>query len=100
MYITLARAKQHLNIEADYKDEDEYILNLIDAAEDAVRKHINDDLGKIARGNGGTLPAAITQAMLLMLGNLYQNREIVGTKTMKLPYSYQYLIDLYINYKN
>lgn len=98
MYISLDLAKKHLNLESSYTEDDEYILMLIDAAEQAVRVHVNDDLEEIAEKNGGCIPTPLFQAMLLQLGNLYQNREIVGTKTTALPFSYQYLIDLYRNY--
>lgn len=101
MYITLDTAKRHLNIEQDYHDDDMYIMGLIDAAEQAVRVHVNDgELDEIAEKNGGCLPAPILQAALLQVGNLYQNREIVGSKTVALPFGYQYLIDLYRNYNN
>ena len=98
MYIPLELAKKHLNIESSYTEDDEYILMLIDAAEQAVRVHVNEDLDTLAENNGGCIPTPIFQAMLLMIGNLYQNREIVGAKTQALPYAYQYLIDLYRNY--
>lgn len=98
MYIPLELAKKHLNIESSYTEDDEYILMLIDAAEQAVRVHVNDDLDTLAENNGGCIPTPILQAMLLMIGNLYQNREIVGAKTQALPFAYQYLIDLYRNY--
>lgn len=100
MYIPLDLAKKHLNLEADYTADDEYILALIDAAEQSVRVHVNEDLESIAERNGGCIPTPLFQAMLLMIGNLYQNREIVGTKTEPLPFAYQYLIDLYRNYNN
>lgn len=90
--------KKHLNLESSYTEDDEYILALIDAAEAAVRVHVNEDLDSIAEKNGGCIPTPIFQAMLLQIGNLYQNREIVGSKTTALPFSYQYLIDLYRNY--
>ena len=98
MYIPLELAKKHLNIESSYTEDDEYILALIDAAEQAVRVHVNEDLDTLAENNGGCIPTPIFQAMLLMIGNLYQNREIVGTKTQALPFPYNYLIDLYRNY--
>lgn len=98
MYIPLELAKKHLNIESSYTEDDEYILMLIDAAEQAVRVHVNDDLDTLAENNGGCIPTPIIQAILLLLGSMYQNREIVGTKTQALPYAYQYLIDLYRNY--
>ena len=98
MYITLELAKKHLNIEQDYHDDDEYIMGLVDAAEQAVSVHVNDDLETIAEMNGGCIPTPLFQAMLLMVGQLYQNREIVGSKTTALPFNYQYLINLYQNY--
>ena len=98
MYITLELAKKHLNIEPDYHDDDQYIVGLIDAAEQAVRVHVNDDFETIAEKNGGCIPTPLFQAILLLVGQLYQNREIVGSKTVALPFNYQYLIDLYRNY--
>lgn len=100
MYIPLELAKKHLNLEADYTADDEYILALINSAEQAVRVHVNEDLESIAEKNGGCIPTPLFQAMLLMIGNLYQNREIVANKTTPLPFAYQYLIDLYRNYNN
>jgi len=100
MYIQLDLAKKHLNVEEDFLEDDEYILSLIEVAESAVRVHINEDFADIAEKNGGCIPAPILQATLLMIGNLYQNREIIGSKALALPYNYQYLIDLYRNYNN
>lgn len=100
MYLDLDTVKKHLNLESSYTEDDEYILLLIDAAEQAVRVHVNEDLETIAEKNGGCIPTPIFQAMLLQIGNLYQNREIVGAKTTALPFGYQYLIDLYRNYSN
>ena len=100
MYIELDYAKKHLNIEDDFKDDDEYILGLIDAAEQAVRVHVNEDFDTLSEANGGCLPAPLEQAMLLAIGNWYQNREPLGTRNAALPFNYQYLIDLYRNYVN
>lgn len=100
MYIELDYAKKHLNIEPDFTEDDEYILGLIDMAEQAVRVHVNEDFDLLAEQSGGCLPAPLLQAMLLMIGNMYQNREPLGTKNLALPFNYQYLIDLYRNYYN
>lgn len=100
MYIELDYAKKHLNIEPDFTDDDEYILGLIDMAEQAVRVHVNEDFDTLAEMNGGCLPTPLQQAMLLMIGNMYQNREPLGTRNAALPFNYQYLIDLYRNYNN
>lgn len=98
MYIQLDQAKQHLNLDNDFIEDDEYILSLIDVAEASVEVHTNEKFETIALNNGGCLPTPLMQAALLMIGNLYQNREIVGLKTHQLPFNYQYLIDLYRNY--
>lgn len=99
MYVSLDAAKKHLNIEEDYHEDDQYIMGLIEAAEQAVRVHTNDgELDEIAEKHGGCLPNPLLHAMLLMVGNLYQNREVVGPRTVTLPYNYEYLIDLYKNY--
>lgn len=97
MILTLQRVKQHLNLEPDFTEDDQYILGLIDMAEKAVRVHVNEDFKEIANRNGG-FPTPLLQAMLLMVGQMYMNREIIGTKTEALPFNYQYLIDLYRNY--
>lgn len=98
MYITLDMAKKHLNLESSFTEDDEYILGLIEAAESAVEVHVNESLEEIASKNEGCLPTPLLHASLLMIGNLYQNREIVGAKTAQLPFNYRYLIDLYRNY--
>lgn len=98
--LDLELVKKHLNILPDFVDDDEYILNLISVAEQAVMVHVNEDEETLEENNGGCFPAPITQAMLLMIGQLYGHREIVGTKTSALPRNYDYLIDLYRNYLN
>ena len=99
-YITLETAKQHLNLEPDYNLDDEYIKTIIEVAEQAVEVHVNEDLKAIVEEKG-ELPKPLLQAMLLMIGNLYQNREMVAPmKVKELPFNYQYLIDLYKNYNN
>ena len=98
MYIDLDLAKKHLNIESSFTEDDEYILGLIDVAENAVAAHANESLTEMAAKNEGCIPTPLLQAALLMIGNLYQNREVVAAKTQRLPFNYQYLIDLYRNY--
>lgn len=100
MYLDIDLVKKHLNIESGYTDDDELLLLYMEAAEDAVRVHVNEDLETIAEKNGGCIPIPLFQAMLLQVGNLYQNREIVGTKVETVPFAYQYLINLYRNFEN
>ncbi len=100
MYISLELAKKQLNLEPSFTDDDKYIVGLIEMAEQAVRTHVNEDLESIAEKNGGCIPAPLFQAMLLLIGTMYQNREVVGTRSVTLPFNYEYLIQLYQNYNN
>lgn len=98
MWITLEQAKQHLLVDADFKADDLYILDLITVAQDSVEKHLDIALEELEEG--GILPPSIIHAMLLMIGNLYANREPVTYGTVvKIPYTYEYLIGLYKRYE-
>ena len=97
MYVTLCEAKKHLLVDNSFNDDDEYILALIDIAEEAVSININIPLDSITVG--GELPPAVKAAILLLVGNLYANREPVAyTSVSKVPYTFDYLISLYKNY--
>lgn len=98
MYLDLDLVKKHLNLELDFIDDDDYILALIDVAEDAVQRHLNEGLGVIIEKNEGKLPPPISHACLLFIGNLYQNREIISSRAFELPFNYHYLLSLYRKY--
>lgn len=98
MYISLEQAKQHLLVDADFKADDLYILDLITVAQDSVEKHLDIALEELEEG--GILPPSIIHAMLLMIGNLYANREPITFGTVvKIPYTYEYLVGLYKKYE-
>lgn len=97
MYITLQEAKKHLQIDADFTDDDSYIITLINVAEDSVSQHLDIALKELIKG--GDLPSAVKQSILLMVGNLYANREPVAyTSVVKVPYTLDYLLGLYKRY--
>ena len=97
MYITLSEAKQHLIIDSSFTADDEYILALIDVAEDAVSKNINIALENLSVG--GEIPPAVKAAILLLVGNLYANREPVSYASVnKVPYTFDYLLKKKKNY--
>ena len=99
--IDLGRAKKHLNIDTDFKDDDPYILTLIKVSENAIAIHLNyKNLYEVAE-RYGEIPAGVEQAQLLLIGNLYANREPVSySSAVKVPYTLEYLISLYRNYKD
>ena len=74
MYVKLEEAKKHLLLDDSFKDDDLYILGLIDVAEDAVARNLNLKLDELAV-DGEFTPPAVIHAILLLIGNLYANRE-------------------------
>ena len=98
-YLTLADTKKHLIVDASFTDDDTYISGLMDVAEAVVERDIDAPLVTLEDG-AGNLPAPITQAMLLVVGNLYANREpvAIGTITASIPYTFDYLKGLYKNH--
>ena len=100
-FLTLDKLKKHLNIDATFTADDEYITSLGDVAEAIVSNHLGFDLSELAENNGGSLPAPIVHAMFLFVGNLYMNRESVSVANFSnIPFSYEYLIGLYKNYND
>lgn len=98
MYITINQAKKHLQIDESFKEDDEYILMLIKVAEDSVSQHLDIALSDLVQ-NDGRLPSSVIHSILLMIGNLYANREPVSFTTVaKVPYTLVYLLNLYKHY--
>lgn len=97
MYITLEEAKKHLQIDDSFKDDDKYILSLTQVAEDAVSQHLDTPFKELI--TDGELPASVKHAILLLVGNLYANREPVSyTTVVKVPYTLEYLLGFYKHY--
>lgn len=98
-YVDLQLAKRHLNVEEFFTEDDEYLGELIEAAEAVVEKDICEDLSTLAEENSGKLPAPLRQCILLMVGQFYANREPVAfAQSAEIPLSYSYLVSLYRNY--
>lgn len=98
-YLTLELIKQHLQINSTYTDDDAYLEVLGGVVEEVVEKHIDDDFEHLAEANDGNLPMPLIQAMLLLLGTYFSNREnIAFVNSSEVPMSYTYLLDLYKNY--
>jgi hypothetical protein len=92
-YVTLEQAKDHLRV--DFTDDDIYIGDLIDVAEAYVANEIGSTL--LSNESGGVLPKPLYQAILLLVGHLYNSREpiIVGTGVVKVPYTLESLVAFY-----
>lgn len=100
-YITLQQLKSHLNIDSDFTSDDTLLTHYGDVAEAVVQRHICSLLSELV-DESGVLPAPLQQAILFYAGNLYNARESVsfGTAPQNIPFTYQYLLDLYKNYSD
>lgn len=95
MYLTLNQIKRHLNINSDFHDDDEYLIDLAVATEVIVKKHIDRDLSEL-EDNEGNIPNALQQAMLMLIGTYYASRESVAyVSANPLPHAYEYIIALF-----
>lgn len=98
MYLQLYQIKKHLNIDDSFIDDDEYLCDLAKVAENAVQKHIDNELSDF-EDEQGNLPMPLIHAMLLMVGNFYAKRESIAFASVaEVPESYNYLLSLYKNY--
>lgn len=70
--VTLAEAKLHLRVDQD--TEDSVITIYMAAAEEYIEKYINRTIPN-KNLPAGSVPAPIRAACLLLIGDMYQNRE-------------------------
>jgi len=99
MYTTLETIKNHLHIDLDYTGDDTYLLYLYTVAEATVQREICQMVEDL-EDTEHNIPAPLVHAMLLYIGDLYNSREgnAYGVNVSTVPFSYQYLTDLYHNY--
>ena len=99
MYILLDTAKQHLNVDKDFHEDDNYILHLIQVSEDAIAKRIDQKLEDIIDPKTGYLPKSVVQSILLLIGQFYANREVVAyNSATEIPVGFNFLCDLNKHY--
>ena len=98
MYLQLYQIKKQLNINDDFHNDDEYLVDLGLAAETVVQKHIDTPLKELENGDG-EIPSPLLHSMLLLIGTWYASRESVAfASNSVLPHAYDYIIALYKNY--
>lgn len=96
MYTDLHTLKEHLKIDVDV--EDNYLVQIIEAAENAVVNHIGVELCEYV-DKDGYLPPALQQAILVMAGNMYNNRESIAyTSAYSIPMSLEYMLAQFKKY--
>lgn len=94
--VDTALLKKHVRAD-DFSDDDSYLEHLLEAAEEYVCGATNrtqDEL--LDMGGGSQLPATLQQAVLLIAGHWYNQREAVsGAQMSEVPYTLQALIKPY-----
>lgn len=83
---TLAEAKTHLRVM--HNEDDQFIERLIDAAEGHVGVYLGDDLPD-------PMPTPIQAAVLLLVGDLYENRTRQADRVLYENSAYSLLLAPY-----
>ena len=87
--------KKHVRAD-DFADDDDYLAHLLDAAEQYVCTATNREAAELLEMGGGKLPIMLQQAVLLIAGHWYNQREAVsGVQMAEVPYTLQALIKPY-----
>ena len=90
--VSLDEAKKHLNVSFD--DDNEYISTLICVASERIESHIDKKFEEFE-----VIPMSIKHAVLLLVGELYKNRELTTESSVnELPFTIDYLLTNYKNY--
>lgn len=98
--ISLELIKKHLNIDADYTEDDTLLTHYRDVAYKVIYEHLDEDIDRLLSKGDGDIPSPLLQGILLLIGDFYQSRESVAFNSapVELPLSFNYLMSLYKNY--
>ena len=93
--VKLDLLKRHVRSD-DFSDDDEYLMCLLEAAEEYVCTATNRSCVELMNMGDGALPASLQHAVLLICGHWYNQREPVsGVQMSEVPYTLQALIKPY-----
>lgn len=93
--VDLALLKKHVRAD-DFSDDDKYLTHLLTAAEQHVCRATNRSTEELLQMGDGIFPAELQQAVLLIAGHWYNQREAVsGVQMAEVPYTLQALIKPY-----
>ena len=93
--VSLELFKKHVRAD-DFADDDEYLEHLLATAEVSIITATNRTEKELAESNNGEFPLPLKQAMMMLAGHWYNQRESVSTVQMhEVPDSLQALIKPY-----
>lgn len=90
--VDLTLLKKHVRAD-DFDDDDVYLQHLLDTAKSHVIRTTNRTEEELTRMGDGSFPDELSQAILLICGHWYNQRESVsGAQMHSVPDSLQALI--------
>lgn len=94
--VDIALLKKHVRAD-DFSDDDDYLAHLLEAAGQYVQTATNRSSEELLQlGDGKNWPPMLQQAVLLIAGHWYNQREAVsGVQMAEVPYTLQALIKPY-----
>lgn len=93
--VNLELFKKHVRAD-DFDDDDDYLGFLLESAESSVVRWTQRSLPELQAMGDGDLPLALQQAIMMLAGHWYNQREAVsGAQMTEVPYSLQALIKPY-----
>lgn len=90
--VSLELAKAQMRAD-DFAADDAIIQQKLEAAEEAVVRATNRSVDELMAMNGGKFPTMLTEAVLVLAGNMYDQRESTSTVARhEVPDSLQAMI--------
>ena len=92
--LTLEEIKDHLRLDQTDASQNDYLTQIKDAAHDHIEQYLNRPVPWVDENDAPVpVPASIKQAALLIIGDLYENREgkIIGISSTDNPVVYHFL---------
>ena len=95
--VDISLLKQHVRAD-DFSEDDQYLQHLLEAAEQYVCDATNRTTDELLKLGGEALPVTLQQAVLMIAGHWYNQREAVsGVQMAEVPYTlikpYRKLVD-------
>lgn len=97
-YVSLALAKNHLNIEQEYTELDDLVEFYVASATETLAHDIHRSLAEL-EDSVGNLPPLLQHAILLQLGTAWVARETVAFGAIKQDiHAYDRIVSFYRDY--
>lgn len=90
-YVSLNLVKKQVRAE-DFQTDDEHLQFLTDAAERQVVSMTQCDEARLVEKGDGDLPLPLKQAVLLLVGHWYNQREAVSGSLSEVPLGVEALV--------